>query len=250
MNLMIALLAALVGYLLGSISFARLVVKLVAPGKQLDGFRMDVSDAKEPVDVEAFSGTAVAMMLGDKYGGITALLDILKAALPTLAFRLIYPGQTYHLVVATMAVVGHNWPLYYRFKGGRGLSPMIGGFLVVDWLGTLVTSLVALALGIAVKSVLLAYMGGTWLMIPWLWIRSQVQSDGQSLAYVIYAVVVNLLMSLAMVPDVRNMIDSRRRGVSGSFAASMEVIPMGRGIKRLAGWFGLMQDEPAPEQNT
>jgi glycerol-3-phosphate acyltransferase PlsY len=237
-NLGIAVLAAVIGYLLGSISFARLVVKLVAPDQELTGIEMEIVDAKEPVHVEAFSGTAVASMLGDKWGGITALFDILKAAVPTLVFRLLYPDQPYHLLAATLAVVGHNWPIYYRFKGGRGLSPMLGGFLVVDWLGTLATNLIALVLGLALKSILLAYMGGTWLMIAWLWVRTRGDA-----AYIVYAIAVNVMMSLAMIPDIRDMIDRRRRGVAGSFEGGMDATPMGRGIKKMANWFGMMKDE-------
>ena len=86
MNPLIVLLAAVAGYLLGSISFARIVVKLVAPGEEIQGIKMDIPDAKEPVEVSAVAGTAVAMKLGDRYGGMTALLDILKAVVPTLAF--------------------------------------------------------------------------------------------------------------------------------------------------------------------
>lgn len=246
MDPLIALLAAVAGYLLGSISFARIVVRLVAPGQEIKGIEMDMPDAQEPVEVSAVAGTAVAMQLGDRYGGITALLDIFKAVVPTLAFRLIYPAQPYHLVAATLAVVGHNWPLYHRFKGGRGLSPMLGGFLVVDWLGTLVTSLVALILGMAVKSILLAYMGGTWLMIPWLWIRARMRPDAphsyaHAPAYVIYAIAVNVIVALAMIPEMRLMIDRKRRGISDSFEGAMDVTPMGRGIKRMANWFGLMK---------
>lgn len=238
MNPLIALISVLVGYLLGSISFARVIVKLVAPDQELTGIEMEIAGAKEQIHVEAFSGTAVASTIGDRWGGTTALLDILKAVVPTLAFRLLYPGQPYHLLAATTALVGHNWPIYHRFKGGRGLSPMLGGFLVVDWLGTLVTNLISLVLGMALKSIPLAYLGGTWLMIPWLWIRTRGDP-----AHVIYAIGVNLIMAVAMIPEVRDMIDRKRRGVEVDFSGGMDATPMGRGIKKMAGWFGLMKDE-------
>ena len=93
-------------------------------------------------------------------------------------------------------------------------------------------------MGMALKSVLLAYTGGTWLMIVWLWIRTRGDP-----AYVIYAIAANLIMALAMIPDVRNIIDRRRRGVSGSYAGAMEVTPMGRGITKLARRLGLMQEK-------
>lgn len=238
MNPFIALVAALAGYLLGSISFARVIVRLVAPGQELTGIEMDIPGVPEHIHVDAISGTAVATTLGGKWGGATALLDILKAVIPTLVFRLLYPDQTYHLVAATMALVGHNWPVYHQFKGGRGLSPMLGGFLVVDWLGTLATNLIALVLGLALKSVLLAYLGGTWIMIPWLWIRTRGDP-----AYVVYAFAVNVIMALAMIPDIRGIVDRKRRGIVGSFATSMDATPMGRGIKKMGKWFGMMNDE-------
>ena len=237
LDLWIALLAALIGYLCGSISFARIIYRLVAPGENLTGMELPIEGSDEQVHVSAVSGTAVSVKLGGKWGGITALLDILKAALPTLVFRLLYPGTPYHLLVATTALAGHNWPLYHRFKGGRGLSPLIGGFLVVDWLGTLITSTVGMFFSLVVlKRVLLSYMLGNWLMIPWLWFRTR------DLAYVIYAIVVNLLFVIAMIPDIQGIIDRRRRGVEGDVSAAMELTPMGRGIKKMATRLGLIRE--------
>ena len=237
LNPWIALLSVVIGYLCGSISFARIIYRLVAPGEKLTGMELDLEGSDEQVHVSAVSGTAVSVKLGGKWGGITALLDILKAAIPTLVFRLLYPGMPYHLLVATAALVGHNWPLYHRFKGGRGLSPLIGGFLVVDWLGTLITATVGMLFGLVVlKSVLLSYMLGNWLMIPWLWFRTR------DLAHLIYAIAVNLIFVLAMIPDIRGIIDRRRRGIEGDMSAAMELTPMGRGIKKMASRLGLMRD--------
>jgi glycerol-3-phosphate acyltransferase PlsY len=238
MDLFIALLAALAGYLLGSISFARVIVRLVAPDQEITGIKMNLQGTQETVELAAIAGTTVAAMLGDKWGGITALLDILKAVIPTLVFRLLYPDQIYHLLAATTALVGHNWPVYHRFKGGRGLSPMLGGFLVVDWLGALITNLIALVLGLARKSIALAYLGGTWLMIPWLWIRTRGDP-----AHVIYVIGVNLIMVLAMTREIRAKIDRRRRGISLDYKQGMAATPMGRGIKRIAKSFGMAEDE-------
>jgi glycerol-3-phosphate acyltransferase PlsY len=232
----IALLAAVAGYLCGSISFARIIVRLVAD-QEITGMEFDIQGSKEMVRIDAVSGTAVSVKLGGKWGGITALLDILKAAIPTLVFGLLYPGTPYHLLTATMALVGHNWPLYHRFKGGRGISPLIGGFLVVDWLGTLVTNIVGMIFGLVVlRNVLASYMLGLWLMIPWLWFRTR------DPFYVIYAVVVNLLFVVAMIPDIRGMIDRKQRGIEMDMVEAMDMMPMGRGIKKMANRLGLMRD--------
>ena len=49
---------------------------------------------------------------------------------------------------------------------------------------------------------------------------------------------------LALVPEARAARDRKSRGGEIDFATGMDATPMGRGIKRIAGWFGLMQDEP------
>ena len=119
----------------------------------------------------------------------------------------------------------------------RGISPLIGGFLAVDWLGTLVTNTVGMIFGLVVlRNVLASYMLGLWLMIPWLWFRTR------DPAYVIYAFVVNLLFVVAMIPDIRGMIDRKQRGIELDMSASMDMTPMGRGIKKMANRLGLMRD--------
>jgi glycerol-3-phosphate acyltransferase PlsY len=237
MDPIIAVVAAAAGYLFGSISFARLIARLVAPQLDLsDGVEMNIPGGKEPVRLDAIAGTAVAVRLGDRYGCLTALLDMIKVAAPTLAFRLAYPGTPDFLITATMGVVGHNWPLYHRFKGGRGLSAIYGGFLVIDPIGTLITSLASLVLGLLARNVLVAYSSGIWLMIPWIWFRT-----GDP-AYLVYVVAVNVIYMVAIIPDIRRMRDQRRRGVQAGFDETMEIIPMGRVLRKLATRLGSSQD--------
>jgi glycerol-3-phosphate acyltransferase PlsY len=229
--------AAIVGYLLGSISFARVINRLVAPEEKITGMELDTGST-EKIWVETISGTSISMKLGAKYGCITAILDILKVAIPTLAFRLGYREAPYFLATAAMGLIGHNWPLYHRFKGGRGLSAIYGGFLVIDWIGSLVTSFAGMFLGLVVlRNVLVSYLAGLWLMIPWVWFRTR------DLAHLIYVVFVNVIFVVAMIPEFRTIRDRRRRGVQEDFAGAMEATPMARGIKRIANRFGLLQDK-------
>ncbi|MFN2292404.1 MAG: glycerol-3-phosphate acyltransferase [Anaerolineae bacterium] len=236
MDLFIAFLAALTGYLLGSISFARIIMRFAAPDEELTGMELDMGGA-ETFQVETVGGTAISVKLGAKYGMITSLFDILKAVVPALAFKLLYPGMPYYLFAATMALVGHNWPLYHRFKGGRGMSPMYGGFLVVDWIGTLVTAVLGMFLGLAVlRNVLVSWLLGPWLMIPWLWFRTM------DPWHVGYAIAVNLLFVLAMIPEFRTIQDQKRRGVEGDQMGALEATPMGRGMRKMGERLGLLKD--------
>ncbi|MGD8598275.1 MAG: glycerol-3-phosphate acyltransferase [Anaerolineae bacterium] len=232
----VVLLAALIGYLLGSISFARVLMRIVAPEEDLTGLEF-VDSAGEVRQVDTIGGTAVSMKLGAKYGGITAILDILKVFVPTLAFRLLYPDTPYHLIAAILGLIGHNWPIYYRFKGGSGMSAMIGGFLAVDPIGTLVTSVAGMFLGMVVlRQIFLSYLLGSWLMIPWLGFFTR------DPVYLIYAIVVNGIFVLGLLPGIRSERERRRQGIESDFDEGMDATPMGRMIKKMGARVGLFRE--------
>lgn len=237
MELQTAFLAATVGYLLGSISFARVINRLVAPQQEITGMEVDIAGTDEKMQVEAVSGTAISMKLGAKYGGLTGILDILKVTIPTLGFKIGYPGVPYFLITAAMGLVGHNWPIYHHFKGGRGLSAIYGGFLAIDWIGSLITSFAGMFLGLViVRDVLVSYLAGLWLMIPWLWLRTH------DLAHLAYVIFVNVIFVVAMIPEIRQIVELKRGGLGGDVASAMEVTPMGKMIKKIANRFGLLQE--------
>jgi glycerol-3-phosphate acyltransferase PlsY len=235
--ILISLLAAVIGYLLGSISFARIVARVFAPDKEITGMRLPVANSDEVMEVSAVSGTTISMELGAKYGVLTALLDIAKVAIPALIFRLRYPETPYFLLLAAAGLMGHNWPLYHRFKGGRGLSPSYGGLLVCDWLGTLIMANVGMFLGMMVlKNIGVAYILGFVLMIPWLWFRTR------NWAYVAYAIFVTVIFIIAMIPEIKKIRDLRRRGLSGDFEEAMNATPMLRGMQKIRRRLGLSKE--------
>lgn len=192
MNLWIALFAAVVGYLVGSISFTRIMMHLVAPERDFKQMHRSFQDTEESFDLHLVTATSVREQLGAKYGCLTAILDILKATVPTLVFKLLYPDQPYYLACATAVIVGHIYPLYYRFEGGMGISTMYGGFFVLDWFGTLMTTLTGMMVGILAEKVLIMRWSGILLMIPWIWFRTR---DPYKLLYVVIA---NMLYWYAM----------------------------------------------------
>ena len=197
MKLWTVLLAAASGYLVGSLSFARIVMRLVAPSREHRNVQREVAGSDAGFESDSISATAVGEQLGRRYGCLTALLDIGKGALVALVFRLWLPGQPYFMIAATTAILGHNYPAYYRFQGGRGLSTMYGGFLVLDWVGVILTTLAGLVSGILLEQVVLIRWLGVLLMIPWIWFRTR---DPFKLGYVVFA---NLLFWTAMIPELR-----------------------------------------------
>lgn len=69
-------------------------------------------------------------------------------------------------------------------------------------------------------------MSGAWLMIPWLWFRTH------DPIYVGYAVIVNMILILALLPDIRHGIKNRKEGKL-DMQASLQKIPMGREMLKI-----------------
>jgi glycerol-3-phosphate acyltransferase PlsY len=205
-DLWIYLLAALVGYLSGSISFARLVSRLASPGREVGDIKVQVPGTDEYLDSDAMSATTVRLEFGPKFGCLVGIFDILKALLPALVFRLVFPGSYAYLAASGMAVIGHNWPLYYRFKGGRGLSSVLGGFLVMDWLGTLVTNFIGFLVGFPARNMLVITGLGTLLMTPWIFWRTQ---DPVLLGYTF---LMNVIFWGSMTPELKHYARLKREG--------------------------------------
>jgi len=225
--------AALVGYLLGSISFARVIGRIFAPGEDLSRTEAVVGEQKRRIVFDLAGGTNVAARLGARYGMLTSLLDLLKVLLPALAFRLLFPGTTYFLAAAAFGVAGHNWPVYHGFKGGAGLSSILGGLLVVDWLAVIVTPLAGMILGLAVFRDL--FVAGTlWvlLLIPWLWLRTH------SLWHVGYAAAVSLCFLLAMLPTFLRF-QLLKKEDPQTYREVTRASHMARGLAKIGRLFGM-----------
>lgn len=244
MNMWLALSAALTGYLFGSISFARIIGRFVAPGEDLSASEIEIPKSDTKFVMSSVSSTSISMRKGPRWGCLTGTLDMAKAAVPLLIFRQLFPEQPYELIAAAMAVFGHNWPLYHGFKGGRGLSPVLGGMFFIDWLGVLVTNLAGMAIGLGVfRDVLLAYAGGLILLIPWLWFRTQ---DGWHLAY---AVFINLSFWIAMRPELKQYVHLKKDGPKITLRESLSTSDMGKSFERFERYFNFFKkDQPGGKE--
>lgn len=70
-------------------------------------------DSEEKFESDAISATSVLLHLGPIYDCLVGALDILKATIPALTFKLWQPDTPHYLLAAGMASAGHNWPIYY-----------------------------------------------------------------------------------------------------------------------------------------
>ena len=233
MEIQIVLLAILSSYLIGAISFSRIVTRMVAPETDFEDAVLRTEQGEELTKLRGAGATTASIKLGGRWGCFIGWLDMLKVAMPTLIFRVLYPEIPYFLVAGVFGMVGHNWPIYYRFKGGAGVSAIYGGLMVIDILGAIVCSFAGLIFGMfIVKDILVAYMSGIWFLIPWFWLRTR------DPAYVAYAVVVNILIILALLPEIRAQIRAHREG-NVDMQTAMQSFPMGRGMIKIMERFGI-----------
>lgn len=74
------------------------------------------------------------ILLGWKAGVLVGIHDIGKAVLAVLLVKLLFPGQEYVGAAAGVsAVLGHVFPFYLRFKGGKGLASFLGMVAALNW---------------------------------------------------------------------------------------------------------------------
>ncbi|HLR66245.1 glycerol-3-phosphate 1-O-acyltransferase PlsY [Virgibacillus alimentarius] len=130
---------AILAYIIGSIPSALIVGKL--------GYKMDIREHGSG----NLGATNTFRVLGIKAGAIVMLADILKGTFATLLPAItVFNADVYPLVIGLFAVLGHTYPLFAKFKGGKavatsggiilGVSPLLFIVMVVTFILTLYLS--------------------------------------------------------------------------------------------------------------
>lgn len=118
---MMYLLAALLGYALGCLSPAFFLARR-------RGFDIRSTGSNNAGASNAF------ITMGAKSGVAVGLCDMAKACAAALLAAAVFPQLPGAAAVAgTAAVVGHIFPFYLRFRGGKGFAPFLGLTLALDW---------------------------------------------------------------------------------------------------------------------
>lgn len=121
------LLALLIGYLLGSIPFGLVLTRIAGKG--------DVRD----VGSGNIGATNVMRAGGKALGALTLLLDALKGALAVwIAQNFLQGAPGSDQAAAAGAMVGHLYPVWLKFRGGKGVATLFGVLLALWFTGALV----------------------------------------------------------------------------------------------------------------
>ena len=136
------------------------------------------------VDVRQYgsgrTGAANVLRTAGTWASIGVFLgDLAKGAGAVLLARLILGQEMAAVAAAIAAILGHDWPVYLKFQGGRGVVTSLGGLLALSW----PVGLLGLALGVAIIAVF------------------RYVSLGSMLASVLVAAIMALLVALGWQPS-------------------------------------------------
>ena len=177
------ILALLIAYCLGSIPFARIIAKWVK-GTDL-----------HKVGSRNIGARNLTKNVGLGWGILGLLLDAAKGAAAmwvAVALGISFPA---YLLAGLAAVGGHNWPVWLRFRGGKGLATAFGTFVWLAWPEALISFALWLVFMQITRNVLIASIAGFSTMFFLLTLR------GQPLEISFYVFIVVGLVVLAALPD-------------------------------------------------
>ncbi len=203
---------AIIAYLIGSINFSVIISKKVA------GF-----DVREKGSGNAGT-TNMLRSVGKKAAIVTLLLDILKGVVSivvAIILGLLIPNVNRELLVqiAGIAVVlGHTFPIFFKFKGGKGVATSLGIVLLTNWQIGLICLVFAITLIALTKMVSLgAVMVAILFPILTIFINSNytVLTEGKiGMSYLIYAIILAVIVLFNHRENIKRILAGKENKIS------------------------------------
>ena len=150
------ILSCLIGYCLGSLS-GGIIISKIAHGPDL-----------HTVGSKSTGASNVQRTMGWKYGIITFLIDGLKGIFACLIAWLITGSHFAAMLAGLFCVIGHNWPVFFHFRGGKGVATT-GGVMLYCFP---IPALICIALTVAVIALFRYISVGSMLLVTVFFILS------------------------------------------------------------------------------
>ena len=202
------LIVGLVAYLIGSISFSVIISKKMA------GF-----DVREKGSGNA-GATNMLRSVGKKAAALTLLGDALKGVVAILVAVLvgaIAKNSDKALLVqiaGILVVVGHTFPLFFGFKGGKGVATSLGVLLMTNWKIGLICFVFAIVLMALTKMVSMGSVGAAILFpVLVLFINTNfIVTDGSG--YFVYSVILAALVAFNHRSNIQRILNGTENKLS------------------------------------
>lgn len=180
-----AAIAIVVAYLIGSIPFAYIA------GRLLKG-----------IDIRQVGGGNIgavntAREIGLVPGLLVLVADIAKGALAVLIALWLDVSLVLVFVAGFAAVVGHNWPVFLKFRGGKGAATTIGVLFALTPVASAITLILIVAIIVITSNVRLAVVVGLAVLPIIIW---QINGSGMLITY---SVIMFLFLGIRSLPSTR-----------------------------------------------
>ena len=157
---MIRIIVVVVAYLIGSVPFGYLIVR----GRIGADIRETGSGGTGATNVSRRAGKAA--------GVVTLVLDALKGAVAVLVAKTVAGNDWVVAAAAIAVIVGHIFPVWLGFRGGKGVATGAGVFLVLAPVAVLCAGVVFLAIVFTTRYVSLGSMVGAATIPLFMWLQS------------------------------------------------------------------------------
>lgn len=179
------------GYLCGSISSAVIVARL-----------MGLEDPRE-VGSKNPGATNVLRYGGKRAAILTLAGDVLKGVIPVLIARYFTDDPTVLATTALAAFLGHLFPIFFGFQGGKGVATALGVWFALNpWIGLLLVATWLLTAAITRYSSLSSLAAAVFAPLYVAWLQS-------TLAYVIASVMMSVLLIWRHRLNIRRLISGK-----------------------------------------
>ena len=202
------IIVAIVAYLLGSISFSIII------SKKLAGF-----DVREKGSGNA-GATNMLRSVGKKAAALTLLGDALKGVVAIL-FAVLVGAITKDTdkallvqIAGILVVIGHTFPIFFGFKGGKGVATALGVLLMTNWKIGLICLVFALVLMILTRIVSMGSVGAA-ILFPVLTLfmnTNYTVSEGSS--YFIYSIILALIVAFNHRSNIQRILNGNENKIS------------------------------------
>jgi len=199
---------AVIAYLIGSVNFSVIISKKMA------GF--DVRDKGS-----GNAGTTnMLRSVGKKAAAITLILDILKGVVAigiAIITGLIFKNSDKALLVqiaALLVVIGHTFPIFFGFKGGKGVATSLGVLLMVNWKIGLICLVFAVILMALTRMVSLGSVGAAILFpVLVLFINTNYTVSSGS-GYFVFSILLALLVAFNHRANIKRILNGTENKLS------------------------------------
>ncbi len=185
------LLMIVFAYLLGSVSFGYIIAKKT---KGIDIRKIGSGST---------GATNTSRVLGFNFFAIVLALDALKGLLVILIASYLFTEDWAILLSGAAVIIGHNWPVFFNFQGGRGAATTLGVFLGITPLPTLVV------FGIFILIVLLTRYVSLGSMLGALAIPVAIIILGYPWEYLVFGLAVCLLLLWRHKPNIERLLKGK-----------------------------------------